>query len=82
MSEMRLINKVNEEMQIDPGGEKSELLYKRQKEKNTKITLKDFKLLAVLGRGGFGKVMLAEKIDTKEKFALKSIRKEDLIASN
>jgi len=33
----------------------------------------------VLGRGAFGKVMLVEKKDSKEIFAMKSIRKEEII---
>jgi len=32
-----------------------------------------------LGRGAFGKVMLVEKKDTKEIYALKSLRKEEII---
>ena len=32
-----------------------------------------------MGRGAFGKVMLVEKKDTKEIYALKSLRKEELI---
>lgn len=35
--------------------------------------------MKVVGRGAFGKVMLVEKKNTKEIFALKSIRKEDII---
>ena len=49
------------------------------KEKGKKITINDFKLLKVLGRGAFGKVMLVQKIDTKEYFALKSLRKDEVI---
>jgi len=33
----------------------------------------------VLGRGAFGKVMLVEKKMSKELFAMKSLRKEDII---
>lgn len=33
----------------------------------------------MLGRGAFGKVMLVEKKDSKEVFALKSLRKEEII---
>lgn len=33
----------------------------------------------MLGRGAFGKVMLVEKKDTKEVYALKSLRKEEII---
>lgn len=40
-----------------------------------KVTIDDFNLLKVVGRGAFGKVMLVEKKDTKEIYALKSIRK-------
>ncbi len=32
-----------------------------------------------MGRGAFGKVMLVEKKDSKEVFALKSLRKEEII---
>jgi serum/glucocorticoid-regulated kinase 2 len=41
----------------------------------TKVNIKDFELIKVVGRGSFGKVMLVQKIDSKEFFALKSIRK-------
>ena len=43
------------------------------------VKLEDFKILKVLGRGAFGKVMLVEKKKTKELFAMKSLRKEDII---
>ena len=44
------------------------------------ISIEDFDLIKVLGRGAFGKVMLCEKKDTKEIFAIKSLRKEDIIS--
>jgi len=43
------------------------------------ITINDFEILKVLGRGAFGKVMLVEKKDTKQIFAIKSIHKEAII---
>ena len=44
-----------------------------------KVKLDDFKLLLVLGRGAFGKVTLVQKIDDKRYYAMKSIRKADMI---
>lgn len=43
------------------------------------ITLEDFNILMVIGRGTFGKVFLAELKKTKKLFAIKSIRKDVLI---
>jgi serum/glucocorticoid-regulated kinase 2 len=53
-------------------------LYAKDKAKMN-ISIDDFNLVKVLGRGAFGKVMLVEKKDTKEIFAIKSLRKEELI---
>jgi len=44
-----------------------------------RATLEDFEILKVLGRGAFGKVMLVQKKDTKQVFALKSMHKEEII---
>ena len=43
------------------------------------ISLKDFICLAQLGKGSFGQVYLVEKINTKEKFAMKVLKKEVLV---
>ncbi|KAH0786073.1 AGC family protein kinase [Histomonas meleagridis] len=48
---------------------------------NPQISMDSFKIIVVLGRGFFGKVMLVEKIDTKELFALKTVHKVRLIKS-
>lgn len=46
------------------------------------LTMKDFDILTVLGRGFYGKVMLCQRKDTKEIFAIKTIHKNRLIKSN
>uniref|UniRef100_A0A673M019 protein kinase C n=1 Tax=Sinocyclocheilus rhinocerous TaxID=307959 RepID=A0A673M019_9TELE len=42
--------------------------------------LTDFKCVAVLGRGHFGKVLLAEYKTTGEMFAIKALKKGDIVA--
>ncbi|KAI0239240.1 Serine/threonine-protein kinase N2 [Lamellibrachia satsuma] len=44
------------------------------------ISLNDFRSIAVLGRGHFGKVLLAEYKPTREFFAIKALKKGDIIA--
>ena len=44
-----------------------------------KIGIDDFILVKTLGRGTFGKVMLVQKKDNKKYYAMKSIRKENIL---
>lgn len=44
------------------------------------LTLEDFKFLAVLGRGHFGKVLLSEFHSSGELFAIKALKKGDIVA--
>lgn len=78
---------MNEEMyrtNVDRVRKERELLKKRtgtlySRKQGENVTLDDFNLLKVLGRGAFGKVMMVEKKDSQEIFALKSLRKEEVI---
>ncbi|XP_053540709.1 serine/threonine-protein kinase N1b isoform X1 [Ictalurus punctatus] len=44
------------------------------------LCLQDFRLIAVLGRGHFGKVLLSEHKNSKTLFAIKALKKGDIIA--
>ncbi|KAK9459605.1 kinase-like domain-containing protein [Lipomyces oligophaga] len=47
---------------------------------NTPLTIDDFDLLKVVGKGSFGKVMQVRKKDTSRIYALKTIRKAHIIS--
>lgn len=42
--------------------------------------MKDFRTVAVLGRGHFGKVLLAQHKRSSEIYAIKALKKGDIIA--
>jgi serum/glucocorticoid-regulated kinase 2 len=46
------------------------------------MTKDDFVILKVIGRGSFGKVMQVKKKDTGQVYAMKVMRKENIIAKN
>ncbi|CAN6628283.1 serine/threonine-protein kinase Ypk1p [Trichomonascus vanleenenianus] len=47
---------------------------------NKHLTIEDFDLLKVVGKGSFGKVMQVRKIDTQQIYALKTIRKAHIVS--
>ncbi|XP_061883030.1 serine/threonine-protein kinase N1 isoform X3 [Entelurus aequoreus] len=50
------------------------------KQRKGPLSLQDFRLIAVLGRGHFGKVLLCEYKKTGTMFAIKALKKGDIIA--
>uniref|UniRef100_A0A3B4U1G9 protein kinase C n=1 Tax=Seriola dumerili TaxID=41447 RepID=A0A3B4U1G9_SERDU len=53
---------------------------RRPKRKGSPLCLQDFKLIAVLGRGHFGKVLLSEYKMTGSLYAIKALKKGDIVA--
>ncbi|XP_058159198.1 serine/threonine-protein kinase N2 isoform X2 [Dasypus novemcinctus] len=52
----------------------------RRSQQRFQFNLQDFRCCAVLGRGHFGKVLLAEYRYTNEMFAIKALKKGDIVA--
>lgn len=48
--------------------------------KNEPLSMKDFELLKVIGKGSFGKVMQVRKKDTQQIYAIKTIRKARIVS--
>jgi serum/glucocorticoid-regulated kinase 2 len=57
---------------------KSEIVFCR-KDEPRQISIESFLPIKVLGKGAFGKVMLCQLKGTEELYAIKSMRKENLI---
>ena len=55
------------------------MLYTNTKNDLCEICLDDFELLKVLGKGAFGKVVLAQKKETKKYFAIKILMKKKIV---
>uniref|UniRef100_A0A4W3I7L2 protein kinase C n=1 Tax=Callorhinchus milii TaxID=7868 RepID=A0A4W3I7L2_CALMI len=62
------------------GGTTSDIRISDQTQQRFQFSLKDFRCAAVLGRGHFGKVLLSEYKVTGEMFAIKALKKGDIVA--
>ncbi len=62
---------VNDLVQYKPNDEKEVIILDKKK-----ISIDDFHLLKLLGRGSFGKVILVEKKSNKKLYAMKVLSKD------
>ena len=65
-------------------GIKNELLAEKSMKRSKKVDINDFKINSVIGKGGYGKVMLVSKIsgdDYGQTYAMKTISKAKLLKS-
>ncbi|XP_025996951.1 serine/threonine-protein kinase N isoform X3 [Solenopsis invicta] len=76
----KLDQEVVYEMPIRPLQYRDSAYESRRHSQLTGMTLENFRLLSVLGRGHFGKVILSQYRNTGEYFAIKALKKGDIIA--
>ena len=50
--------------------------------KETKVNLRDFRIISVIGKGSYGKVFLVQKNENKKVYAMKSLRKDVILAND
>lgn len=53
-----------------------------QQEKSGSVNKKDFEVKTVIGKGSYGKVMLVKKIDNGKLYAMKVLKKAEIIRRN
>ena len=58
------------------------IVTEQQKRTGSNITKKDFEMISVIGKGSYGKVMLVKKRDTGQLYALKVLKKAEIIRRN
>ncbi|OBA28833.1 Pkinase-domain-containing protein [Hanseniaspora valbyensis NRRL Y-1626] len=66
-------------IQISENGSKLNLTIDYKPLSNKKLSIDDFELLKVIGKGSFGKVMQVKKKDTQKIYALKALRKAYIV---
>ncbi|KAM4676980.1 serine/threonine-protein kinase N1-like isoform 2-T2 [Discoglossus pictus] len=84
IEQIALESKPEPQKQIEVSIEKQSPATRRDSQRRTQnvsqLSLEDFRLMAVLGRGHFGKVLLSEYKPTGELFSIKALKKGDIVA--
>ena len=58
---------------------KTTMLFTKKDEPKKDLCIEDFYLLKVLGKGAFGKVILSKKKDNGNLYAIKILKKKDVL---
>jgi serine/threonine protein kinase len=77
----------NEEMDAQANSqammqEYDNIIVEQQKTSGGNVTKKDFEMISVIGKGSYGKVMLVKKKDSGQLYALKVLKKAEIIRRN
>ncbi|AMD18875.1 HBL027Wp [Eremothecium sinecaudum] len=79
-SSIRLYN--HQWLQLETGLGKVNITVDYKPSKNKPLSIDDFELLKVIGKGSFGKVMQVRKKDTNKVYALKALRKSYIVSKS
>ena len=69
-------------MQFEEEIKDYEQIISNQQTKTGKVTARDFITNSVIGQGSYGKVLLVTKKDTNKQYALKILKKDEIIRRN
>lgn len=59
-----------------------EKLVEETQQKRGIVTKKDFQMLSVIGKGSYGKVLLVKKNDSSQLYAMKVLKKSEILRRN
>lgn len=54
----------------------------RSQARSGTVSVRNFRTIKVIGKGSYGKVLLVEKKDTKKMYALKILKKHEILRRN
>jgi serine/threonine kinase 38 len=81
-AEEQLIARKLKAMKLESKRKQQNLRRMREQKAKKKVTVEDFKTVKIIGRGAFGEVRVVVKKDDKKVYAMKTMRKKDMIDKN